>query len=337
MNPRQPRWTGPRRNQPRPGRRGPRALAVRLGLLAILVAAGLLWHPPVYIVSPGPVTDIAHDMTITGVASRVPQGRYLLVTVEANQYPLFKDLLASFHAHRQVITTSEVGPLAAQYNTFNESQVLAAAAAGRADGLTITLGGDGAQVTGVTPGSALSVGDLILGIDGVPVHTEFDVQRAVDTHPLGTRFTLAVRRGDRNVTVTATSARSNPGNGDTASIGAALATRNLSITSPFTIRFKHLGIGGPSAGLIYALAISDMLGAIKLPPGHSIAATGTIDAAGNVGDVGDVDLKALGAAAQGARLFIVPADEVGQARGLIHSVRAVTSLSDALQIVRTQG
>jgi PDZ domain-containing protein len=327
----------PRRDRPAPAPRRLRALMVRIGLVAVLVAVGLAWHPPIYIVSPGPVTDIAHDMTITGIASRVPQGRYLLVTVEANQHCLFGDLLASFHAHRQVITTSEVGSLGAQYNTFDESQVLAAAAAGRADGLTITLGGDGAEVTGVTAGSALSVGDLILSIDGAAVHTEFDVQHAIAADPVGTRFTLSVRRGAKNITVTATSARSKPGSGETASIGAVLATRNLAITSPFTITFRHRSIGGPSAGLVYALTISDMLGTIKLAPGHSVAATGTLDAQGNVGDVGDVDLKALGAAAAGARLFIVPADEVSQAKGLIHSVQGATSLSHALQIVRTQG
>ena len=56
-----------------------------------------------------------------------------------------------------------------------------------------------------------------------------------------------------------------------------------------------------------------------------------------MGDVGGVDLKAIGARTQGARIFLVPADEVGPARGLVDQVKGVASLSDALSVLREPG
>ena len=50
-----------------------------------------------------------------------------------------------------------------------------------------------------------------------------------------------------------------------------------------------------------------------------------------------MDLKAIGAKAQGAAIFLVPADEVGPARGLVDRVKGVASLSDALSVLREVG
>ena len=319
-----------------PPPRGRRRLFFRLLGLALLVALGLFWHPPVYIVSPGRATDIARDVTIRGVPATVPQGRYLLVTVLASQHSLFADLLASLHAHRQVITTSQVGSVAVQYQTFDESRVLAAAAAGRAAGLNVTLNGDGAEVTAGTAGSSLQAGDLLVAAGGAPVRTEFDLEDIVAAQPVGTRISLAVRRTGRTVAVTTARAPSLVGGTKTIGIGAALLTRNLSVASPFTVTFRSRAIGGPSAGLVYALAVSDALGSIHLPAGQALAATGTIDAAGRVGDVGDVDLKALGARPLKPKLFLVPSDEASMATGLLPDVAGVGTLADALRIVRTR-
>jgi PDZ domain-containing secreted protein/Zn-dependent protease len=325
-----------------------RASRLRLGrggmtaAVVVLVAAfaviGETYHPPFYVLSPGPVTDVSHDMTITinGAKAAAPNGHFLLVTVLATQHTLFGDVAADFHPHRQIIPTSEVGSQAYEYELFAESRVLAAAAAGMDDGMQVTLTGSGALVTGVVAGSpaasVLRSGDIIVGVDGSPVHTEFDLQDAVAKHPAGTGFALSLRRGSATITVHTVSADVQ---GQTA-IGAQLLTKDIALAGPFTVSFVPRNIGGPSAGLVYALAISGALGNLDLH-GTTVAATGTIDRSGNIGDVGDVDLKAVGAAGQGAKIFIVPADEAGAAKGPVPKVEGVASLDEALRFLKASG
>lgn len=302
--------------------------------LAVLVGLGVLWHPPVYVLTPGPATDVSHDITITGVPTRAPSAAYLLTTVRADQHPLLADVVEMIRPHRELITTSQVGSIAFQDEMFEESRVLAAAAAGRAVGMTVKLTGQGVEVTGVTAGSAaagaLRPGDVITAVDGTPVATEFDLGDLVGAKPAGTRFRLTVKRGPATVTVTAASSRS----GDTSALGITGLTKGLDLAGPFRVTFVARNIGGPSAGLAYALAITDALSVGgDGSPSATVAATGTIDRSGTVGDVGGVELKAIGAKARGATLFIVPADEAGAARGLVGSVKGVASLSDALALL----
>lgn len=306
-------------------------------VLALIVVGGIVYHPPFYVLSPGTPVDISRDVAIAGIPTQAPTGHILLVDVNAYQHNLFTDLAQMFHSHRSLITTSEVGSVAYQKGLFAESEALAAVAAGNAAGKTVTLGGDGALVTGPIAGtpaaSVLRAGDVIVGVDGAPVATEFDLMKAVSAKPAGATFSLSVQRGGQTVALHAASSRVS---GQTV-LGVDLLTKNVRVTGPFQITFKKRdNIGGPSAGLAYALTVSSVLGNLDLH-GATIAATGTMDPSGSVGDVGDVDLKAVGASAAGDHVFITPADEAGQAGGLITTVKGVTTLQQALDDLRNSG
>jgi PDZ domain-containing secreted protein/Zn-dependent protease len=319
-------------NHARPRRRH-RTVVGGVGALAALVVLGVVWHPPVYVLSPGPASDVSHDMTITGVPARTPSAPYLLTTVRADQHAALVDIVEMFRPHRAMVTTADVGSIAFQDLMFEESRVLAAAAAAQARGISVTLTGAGVQVIGTTAGSPaggnLRTGDLITAIDGAPVHTEFDLQDAVRSKPAGTRFGLAVERDGKGLTVTTTSGKSKDG----PVLGIVPVTSKIDVAGPFKITFVHRDIGGPSAGLAYALAIADALSTAGPSRSDVVAATGTIDRTGTVGDVGGVDLKGVGARRQGANLFIVPADELAAARGTVSNVKGVASLSDALALL----
>jgi len=146
----------------------------------------------------------------------------------------------------------------------------------------------------------------------------------------GTRVALTIRRAGVTQTV---SAATSPGAGGSI-LDVTGVTKHLEVAGPFRISFAARNIGGPSAGLAYALAIADALSSGPAPAG-TVAATGTIDQTGAVGDVGGVDLKAVGARRQGATLFIVPSAEAGTAAGLIPTVKGVTSLDQALSFLRS--
>ena len=104
---------------------------------------------------------------------------------------------------------------------------------------------------------------------------------------------------------------------------------------PFTVRFRHRDIVGPSAGLIYALAIEDMLSTTDRAHGRVIAATGEIDPTGAVSAVGYPNEKAESAGRGGAQLFLVPHDPAGLAFGRGVPVEEVGSLQEALTHLAT--
>lgn len=95
--------------------------------------------------------------------------------------------------------------------------------------------------------------------------------------------------------------------------------------APFDIEFNLANIGGPSAGLIFSLAVVDKLTTGELNGGKFVAGTGTIDAEGKVGSIGGITHKMLAAHEAGATVFMVPADNCAE---------ALTAPQDGLQLVK---
>lgn len=75
------------------------------------------------------------------------------------------------------------------------------------------------------------------------------------------------------------------------------------------------GIGGPSAGMMYTLGVIDKLTVEDETGGKTIAGTGTIDAKGDVGAIGGIRLKMLGAKRDGATWFLAPESNCGEVVG----------------------
>ena len=109
------------------------------------------------------------------------------------------------------------------------------------------------------------------------------------------------------------------------------------ITLPVKVEYSTKSIGGPSAGLPFALEIYNALSDRSLARGHRIAATGTIDIDGNVGEIGAAEQKAIGAREAGADVFLVPAGNLDAARtyapkGL--TIIPVRTFDEALAAIR---
>lgn len=93
----------------------------------------------------------------------------------------------------------------------------------------------------------------------------------------------------------------------------------------FDIEFNLANIGGPSAGLMFSLAVVDKLTTGELNDGKFVAGTGTITAEGKVGSIGGITHKILAAREAGATVFLVPADNCAE---------ALTAHEDGLQLVK---
>ena len=88
-------------------------------------------------------------------------------------------------------------------------------------------------------------------------------------------------------------------------------------------------IGGPSAGLMFALSVYDRLTPGSLTGGAVVAGTGALDRDGRVGPIGGIQQKVAGAADADAELFLVPPDNCEAA------LEAPDSALDRLRLVRT--
>ena len=102
---------------------------------------------------------------------------------------------------------------------------------------------------------------------------------------------------------------------------------------PFDVTIQLDSVGGPSAGLMFALGIIDTLTPGFLQGGADVAGTGTINQAGEVGPIGGIRQKLIGADDNGADWFLAPADNCDEVTGHVPdgmTVFSIRTLDDAL-------
>ena len=205
------------------------------------------------------------------------------------------------------------------------SQDTAVAVALRALGETVT---PSLEVTLISPGSpadgALAVRDLIRKVNGTPLSDDIgkasdELRAAIKSTPPGEQVTLTVLRDGKEVDVQVT-----PEERSADLFGAVTVTgspqigihlgQGFILPFPVTVTIDPR-IGGPSAGLMFSLAIYDTLTPGSLTGGGRVAGTGEIAPDGTVGAIGGIQQKIVGAREDGAELFLVPADNCEDAKG----------------------
>jgi PDZ domain-containing protein len=157
----------------------------------------------------------------------------------------------------------------------------------------------------------LEAGDVVRAVDGSRVESLDALIRRIRTRPVGSEVTLKVRREGqvRSVTLTTTTSPADPEDS-----ALRVGIEPCCYRFPFEVDLNlDERIGGPSGGLMFAMGIYDVLTPGSLTGGKVIAGTGTIDAEGNVGPIGGIQQKLVGAQDDGARLFLVPEANCAQA------------------------
>ncbi|OII38336.1 hypothetical protein BIU98_14040 [Curtobacterium sp. MMLR14_010] len=180
----------------------------------------------------------------------------------------------------------------------------------------------------------IRTGDVITAFDGKPLTTNADattLRGLVADHGTSSPATVTIRRGDatRQVRVT-------PVDQDgTALLGVGVVER---YDFPFDVSIKLQDVGGPSAGMMFALGIIDEITPGKLNGGKHVAGTGTITAGGEVGPIGGIRQKLYGAEAAGATVFLAPAANCDEVVGHVPDgldVYAVKTLDQAVSDLGT--
>ncbi|WP_019634650.1 YlbL family protein [Actinomadura atramentaria] len=154
----------------------------------------------------------------------------------------------------------------------------------------------------------LRPGDEVVALDGRKITDVADVTRRMGDRRPGSVAELTLRRDGREQKVTLATVPSD--DRKRAVVGVVLGT---AYRLPFKIDISVGDIGGPSAGLMFSLAILDKLTPGSLTGGKFIAGTGTIDPAGNVGPIGGIQQKMIAARDAGATVFLTPKDNCADA------------------------
>jgi PDZ domain-containing protein len=234
--------------------------------------------------------------------------------------------------------TSEKQQFQVDLQDMERSQKIAAAVALRSAGYKVKIVPSGAIVTATYPNTpaakALRPGDVVVAVDGTPVTTPDALGRRIRAHKPGSTVALRVRRGGKVVPVRVRTI-SDPEQKRTI-VGVAIAP-NVKITLPLKVSIDLGRVGGPSAGLAFALDILEELGK-DVDHGLKVAATGEIGLDGRVGPIGGVKQKTLGAKKAGVDVFLVPAgDNAREARRYAGDLRIipVESFRQALRALAT--
>ena len=319
----------------------PRSLTLLVsGFLAVVIGAVIALVPAPYaIYAPGPVTNVlglvgsTRLISITGAPTYQPKGTLDMTTVSVYGGPgrrlsLPQVLQAWLSRSEAVLPQDQVfppGQTATQVDTENaaemsDSQQSATAAGLRETGRVVPENVTIAEVNGTAPAAAvLEAGDVITGIDGVWTVDSTAVRAKVSALAPGAPVTVQVRRGtstlQEKTTTTAQDGRT--------ILGVGLAP---TFRFPVDVKFATRDVGGPSAGMMFALGIYDLLTPGELTGGQQIAGTGTIDAAGTVGPIGGIAQKLVGAQSSGATWFLAPAGNCAEVVG---------NVPDGLRVVRT--
>ncbi len=143
-----------------------------------------------------------------------------------------------------------------------------------------------------------------------------------------------VDRGNTRKEVTV-GTRANPEDPERAVFGVQIAP-SADIELPVAVKIEAGNIGGPSAGLAFALDIVDELGR-DLDHGKTVVATGAIQLDGKVDPIGGIEQKTIGARQAGADLFLVPDANAAEARRYADGLRivAVSNFKEALATLAT--
>jgi Lon-like protease len=324
-----------------------RLVAAALVLGALVV--GALWVLPSdsYLLLPDRAKPLSEKVAIEGEKTSPPGGIYY-VDVVVRQASLLEELAGPTRPdgadivprHALVPPGSDFAERRRQnLRLMERSEEIAAAVALRELDYDVEAEPEGALVSGVAedaPASGkIAPTDIIVGVDGDQVRTPDDLRRLIGRHDPGDTVRLRLRRGDETREVRVGTIES-PDEAGRPIVGIAVE-QFAEIELPVDVDIDLGGVGGPSAGLAFALDIVEELRG-DVDRGLEVAATGELALDGEVLPVGGVKQKVIGARRSGADVFLVPAgDNAATARRHAGDLRVVPveSFRQALQALAT--
>jgi Lon-like protease len=310
--------------------------AVLFGVLFILA---FTMPVPYVVLSPGPTlntlgtdNDGKQIISVSGRNVRNVTGHLNLTTVSLTSHRITAvQALIGWLEHDQVVVPRTAiyppGETEQQVDQqdnqdFSASQDTATAAALCELNYPRGFGVVGVDANSFAKGK-LQPGDKLVSLDGQSINSRDRLTAVLKKEKPGFTAVMVVIRDGKSVSV---QVPLSSGNGGGARIGITVADGCL---APFEVNLGLAGqIGGPSAGLMFALGIVDKVGTQDLTHGRFIAGTGEITSAGVVQPIGGIQLKMIAARRAGATVFLAPQGNCGDVRGAIPKGLDVVKVTD---------
>ncbi|HEX3955744.1 MAG TPA: S16 family serine protease [Trebonia sp.] len=328
-----------------------RSLTLLIAGLAALVAIGVsvLVPVPYVILMPGPTLNtLGADssgkplISISGHQTYRTSGNLNMVTVSyTGDAPpdtgvnIFQALRAWLDSSEAVVPATEIFPAGQSVQQTQSqdtaqmagSQEQATAAALTALHIAFVTTVSVVQTEPGTPAAGvLKAGDVIKSVNGEPITGASALTTLITAHPAGTVLHLVVVRGGKNVPLSV-------GTKEVGGHPIIGVTVQEGYKFPFTVSISVGNIGGPSAGMMFALGIIDKITSLNLTGGKFIAGTGEITAAGAVQPIGGIQQKMVGARDAGATIFLTPAGNCADTAGAVPSGLRVVKVSTLSQAI----
>lgn len=318
------------------------------GLILLVVAALVLVIAPAkgyeldLVDAARPVAPFVH---LKGERPSRGKGAIYFVDVRERPARLIERLLPWTRPHGSSLVSSSGIPSSLEQRILlqemSDSQKVAPYVALKLLGYKVSQQSGGVTVLSVQhhapAAKMLKPGDVIVAVNGRLVRTQDELRALLASKQPGDRVSIRFRREGKVREVTLTTS-ADPADHKRAIIGI-LALDDREVRLPFPVTIDVGSIGGPSAGLAFALDILQELGR-NVAHGHKVAATGTIALDGKVGPIGGVKQKTLGARRAGVDVFLVPAgDNAKEARRYADGlpIIPVENLPQALRALATLG
>jgi len=329
-----------------------RSLTLSIAGLATLVAiaVAVLVPVPYVILGPGPTLNtLGKDssgkplITIVGHPTYPTTGNLNMVTVSYQGGPgvnlnVFQALRAWLDPSEAVVPESELFPpgqtaeQTQQQDTAQmaSSQQTATAAALSTLHIPYQTQVEVVQTVPGTPASAaLKPGDVIVAVNGKPVTGQAELSLLITSSPPGSVLHLTVLRAGKTMQIPVRTVATKD-SGGTPIIGVQVQEQ---YKFPFIVHISVGDIGGPSAGMMFALGIIDKLTRVNLTGGKFIAGTGEITSSGLVQPIGGIQQKMVAARNAGATVFLAPAGNCSDTAGAVPAGLRVVKVSTLPQAV----
>ncbi len=312
-----------------------------LGLLLVLAAAFVVgWVPlPYYALGPGPARDVTPLIRVEGHPVYASDGTLIMTTVAYRKVTALQALFAWIDPDRALVAEDVLYPPGSSVEQEDE-RARSQMDQSKIDATAVVLRrlleypdehGTGALIQSVGPGcpaeGELFPGDLVVEIDGEAVASAEDASRLLDEVPVDRPVTFDVEAGGERTEVRAT--RGECGDAEEPLLGI-----NLIDGFPIDVTISSGDVGGPSAGMMWALGLYELMTPGDLTDGRTIAGTGTIDLRGRVGPIGDIGDKAVAAQRAGADVFLVPRADLPSLEGVDTDGMEVVPVSTFAQALR---
>ena len=291
-------------------------------IILIAAAIAVSWiRLPFYSFGPGPAREVAPLIHVDDVPTYGSAGHLVMTTIRFDKLTALGMLATWIDPDRSVEGEDVVYPpgLTPEEEThraisqMDQSKIDAAFVVLRRLTDYPKDHGSGALIEAVGPDcpadDRLFPGDLIVRIDGEPVDSRREASRLIDAVPIDDPIEFRIEADGEMHDVRLT-------RGTCPGIDDPLLGIVLVQPFPFEITIESSEVGGPSAGLMWALGLYDLLTPGDLTGGRTIAGTGSIDLEGNVGPIGGVRDKVIAAQSVEADILLVPQDNMEELRGV---------------------